>query len=154
MASDGSRAPARRAISNEIAPVPTPDVPPTAGARKPRRLSPEEAAERAKHIGTVVAAYVDGATGAGLKSPPPGLRSRVGKQARELLAEDWDIDFLIDSARRMGATEFNDLGVQVRKDDARANGHGGDSPADKREQAQQARAARAMERARAREESA
>ncbi len=100
-------------------------VPPTAGGRSPRRrLTPAEAAERGKHVGDVVGAYVDGATEAGMKAPPPGLRSRVGKQARELLAEDWDIDFLIDSARRMGASEFNDLGVQVRKDDAAVNGVG------------------------------
>lgn len=151
MASDGSRAPARRAISNEIAPTPTPDVPPTAGAARPRRrLTPAEVAERTRHVGEVVAAFVDGATEAGLKSPPPGLRSRVGKQARELLAEDWDIDFLIGSARRMGASEFNDLGVQVRKDDAAAKGISSASGS-RREQEHQAHASRAMQRALARE---
>jgi hypothetical protein len=125
MASDGSRAPARRAIPNGIAPTPAPGVPPTAGTAKPRRrLSADEVAERTRHVGEVVAAFVEGATDAGLKSPPPGLRSRVGKQARELLAEDWEIDFLIDSARRMGASEYSDLGTQVRKDDAAAHGVG------------------------------
>lgn len=112
-------------------------VPPTAGTAKPRRrLSPAEAAERTRHVGEIVAAFADGATGAGLMAPPASLRSRVGKQAKDLLAQDWDIDFLINSARRMGATEFNDLGTQVRKDDARAKGAppGGqaESPADQR----------------------
>ncbi|MGO8729855.1 MAG: hypothetical protein ACLQK8_24765 [Streptosporangiaceae bacterium] len=151
MASDGSRTPARRAISNEIAPTPEPMVPPTAGARKPRRLDPAEVAERTRHVGEVVAAYVDGATGAGLKSPPAPLRSRVGKQARELLAEDWEIDFLIGSARRMGAGEFNDLAVQVRKDDAAANGRSLSSAAGRREQEHQAQVSRALQRAAARE---
>lgn len=125
IASDGSRAPARRAISNEIAPTPAPDVPPTAGASRPRRrLTPAEVAERTRHVGEIVAAFVDGATEAGLKAPPASLRSRVGRQAKDLLAEDWDIDFLINSARTMGASEFNDLAVQVRKDDAAAHGVG------------------------------
>jgi len=34
----------------------------------------------------------------------------------------------VESARTMGAGEFNDLEVQVRKDDARAKGLGGPSP--------------------------
>jgi len=152
IASDGSRAPARRAISKEIAPVPAPDVPPTAGAARPRRrLDPAEAAERGRHVGEVVAAYVDGATGAGLKAPAASLRSRVGKQARGLLGEDWEIDFLIESARNMGATEFNDLAVQVRKDDAAANGQTQLSAAARREQERRAQAERAMLRAVAKE---
>lgn len=125
MASDGSRAPAHRAISNEIAPspTPTPDVPPTAGAVKPRRrLPPDEAASRQRHVGEIVAAFVDGATEAGLRSPPAPLRARVGKQAKAILSEDWPIDFLIASARRMGAGEFSDLATQARKDDAAAKG--------------------------------
>lgn len=127
MASDGSRAPARRAISKEIAPTPVPDpgpgVPPTAGAAPARRrLPPAEVAERQRHVGEVVAAFADGATDAGMRSPPAPLRARVGKQARALLGEDWPIDALIESARRMGAGEFNDLAVQVRKDEAAAKG--------------------------------
>jgi len=151
IASDGSRAPARRAIPNGIAPTPAPDVPPTAGVRKPRRLGPAEVAERTRHVGEVVAAYVDGATEAGIKSPPAPLRSRVGKQARALLAEDWEIDFLIDSARRMGAGEFNDLAVQVRKDDAAAKGRITPTPGGRREQEHQAQVSRALQRAAARE---
>jgi hypothetical protein len=97
-------------------------VPPTAGAVEPRRRGPTSDEDRTRHVGDVVAAYVDGATAAGLKAPPANLRARVGKQARALLGENWEIDFLIKSARRMGAGEFNDLAVQVRKDDAAANG--------------------------------
>jgi hypothetical protein len=149
MASDGSRAPARRAISKEIAPTPAPDVPPTAGARR-RRLDPAEAAERGRHVGEVVAAYVDGATGAGLMAPPAPLRSRVGKQARELLGEDWEIDFLVDSARRMGAGAFNDLAIQVRKDDAAAKGVTGQG-GDRQQQTTNEKFTRAMQRAQAKE---
>ena len=100
MASDGSRAPARRAIPNGIAPEPVPEpVPPSAGASKPRRAGgPGE-----PHIGTVVAAYADGATSAGLQSPPSKLRARVGKDARQLVKEGWPITFLIECAGRLGA---------------------------------------------------
>lgn len=95
-------------------------VPPTADAGKPR---PAKAAPPSEaNIGTVVAAYVDGATEAGLKGPASSLRARVGKQARLLLADGYDIGQLVESARRMGAGEWNDLAVQVRKDDASANG--------------------------------
>lgn len=142
VANDGSRTPAHRAISKEIAiPLPEP-VPPSADTDEPRQ----------PNVGDIVAAFVDGATGAGLKNPPSNLRARVGRDARKLIAEGWDAEFLVGSARRMGATEFNDLAIQARKDDAAAAGVGGrDSPADKREQAHQAQLTRALERARARE---
>lgn len=118
MASDGSRAPARWAIPNGIAPTPAPiPVPPTAGAVEPRQ----------PNAGDVVAAFADSATAAGLKSPPASLRARLGKQARELIAEGWPPDFLVGCAHRMGPTGFNDLAVQARKDDAAANGHNGNS---------------------------
>ncbi len=118
VANDGSRAPARRAISKEIAsPLPEP-VPPSADADEPRR----------PNVGDIVAAFADGATSAGLKSPPSNLRARVGRDARKLIAEGWDVDFLIGSAHRMGATEFNDLAIQARKDDAAASANGRDSP--------------------------
>jgi hypothetical protein len=121
MASDGSRAPARRAISYEIAPVPVPvPVPPSAGADKPRRpAGPGE-----PHIGTVVAAYADGATNAGLRSPASKLRARVGKDARQLAQEGWPIAFLVECAERLGASGYDDLAVQARRDDANANGRG------------------------------
>lgn len=134
---------------------PNPDpVPPTAGAKPARRrLQDAEIAKRQRHVGEVVAAFVDGATSAGLHSPAAPLRSRVGKQARALLGEDWPIDFLIESARRMGAGEFNDLAVQVRKDEVAAKGvtGAGTSPA-KGQQATDAMFGRAMQRAREREE--
>lgn len=102
-------------------------VPPSAGAKTTRRRLPKsEAAERQRHVGEIVAAFVDGATDAGLHAPPASLRSRVGRQAKELLTEDWPIDFLIGCAQRMGASEFSDLAVQVRRDDATAKGR--DSP--------------------------
>ena len=113
MASDGSRAHARRAIPNGIAPVPVPDpVPPSAGAGKPRR-SPQPGEP---HIGTVVAAYADGATNAGLRSPASKLRARVGKDARQLAQEGWPIAFLVECAERLGASGYDDLAVQARRD--------------------------------------
>ena len=140
IANDGSRTPARRAISKEIAiPLPEP-VPPSAGADEPRR----------PHVGDIVGAFAEGATSAGLLNPPANIRARVGKDARQLIAEGYDPDFLVGCARRMGPTGFNDLTAQARLDDANASGHGRDSP-DKREQARQAHANRAMQRAQARE---
>lgn len=149
MASDGSRAPARRAIPNGIAPVPVPDpVPPSAGAGKPRR-SPQPGEP---HIGTVVAAYADGATNAGLRSPASKLRARVGKDARQLAQEGWPIAFLVECAERLGASGYDDLAVQARRDDAQANGRGPSSAATGRQQqAEQEQFARQMARAAQRE---
>ena len=78
--------------------------------------------------GTVVGAYVDGARDAGQPDPAASLRARVGKQARQLLAEGYDIAALITAAKRMGAGEWNDLAVQVRKDAAASNGQGSGAP--------------------------
>jgi hypothetical protein len=78
--------------------------------------------ERAKHAGDVVAAFVSGAVNAGQPEPATSLRARVGKQARQMLAEGYDAETLINSARNMGAGEWNDLAVQVRKDAAAATG--------------------------------
>jgi hypothetical protein len=116
MASDGSRAPARRAIPKGIAPVPVPvPVPPTAGA---------DGAE--PNPAPIVAAFIDGATGAGLKRPDAKITARVGKQAREMLAEGiYTADELTEAARNMGAGEWNDLAVQARKDNAKAKGRAG-----------------------------
>jgi hypothetical protein len=122
VASDGSRAPARRAISKEIAPVPVP-VPTSSGADEPRHRDPSG------NVGDVVAAFVDGATANGQPAPASKLRARVGKDARSLLADGFDLETLIDSARNMGAGEWNDLAVQVRKDAAAANGRA--SPANR-----------------------
>ena len=74
--------------------------------------------------GPIVAAYIEGAEGAGLKRPASSLCARVGKQARQLLNDGYSEETLVASARTMGASEWNDLAVQVRKDDAAANGTG------------------------------
>lgn len=111
------------------------NIPPTAGADKPRR--PRKDPPSDANIGTVVAAYVDGATTAGQPPPASSLKARVGKQARQLLADGYDIAALIESAKRMGAGEWNDLAVQVRKDSAKANGSssGGESTGTQRARA-------------------
>ena len=98
-------------------------VPTTSDAAKPRRQSAKaDDPERARHAGDVVAAFVDGAVSAGQPEPATALRARVGKQARQLLAEGYDAEDLIKSAYRMGAGAWNDLAVQLRKDAAAANG--------------------------------
>jgi hypothetical protein len=98
-------------------------IPATPDAGKPRRPSVKaDDPERAKHAGDVVAAFVEGAVGAGQPEPPTAIRARVGKQARQLLAEGYDAEVLIKSARTMGAGEWNDLAIQVRKDAAAVNG--------------------------------
>lgn len=72
----------------------------------------------------VVAAFTEGAKEAGLKRPDASIVARVGRQARQILTEGtYTLDELVRSARTMGAGEWNDLAVQVRKDDAAANGH-------------------------------
>lgn len=76
------------------------------------------------NVGDVVAAYVDGARSGGQPDPASSLRARVGKQARQLLAEGIEASTLIDSARSMGRGQWNDLAVQVRKDAAERNGNG------------------------------
>ena len=99
-------------------------VPPTAGADKPRQPDPAAGPERAKNIGDVVGAFIDGATASGQPRPSSSIVARIGKQARQLLAEGYDVEALIKSAHTMGAGEWNDLAVQVRKDAAAANGNG------------------------------
>lgn len=98
-------------------------VPPTVDAAKPRRRSAKaDDPERAKHAGDIVAAFVSGAVDAGQPEPATSLRARVGKQARQMLTEGYDAETLIGSARNMGAGEWNDLAVQVRKDAAATTG--------------------------------
>jgi hypothetical protein len=98
-------------------------IPATPDADKPRRRSKAEDPQRAKHAGDVVAAFVDGAVGSGQPEPAQNLRARVGRDARQLLAEGYDAETLIKAAHTMGAGEWHDLAVQVRKD-AAASGHG------------------------------
>lgn len=126
----------------------SPAGPPPAGAAPPRAARAPR--QPSNNTGDVIASFVEGAVAAGLMRPPQDIRKRVGSQAGRLLAEKVPLQSLIDSARLMGATEFNDLAVQVRKDDARANGHGGSS-AESRQQAVNDQFQRALERARQRE---
>jgi hypothetical protein len=98
-------------------------VPATPDADKPRRPDPATEPERAKNVGDVVGAFIDGATGSGQPKPGSSIVARVGKQARQLLAEGYDVEALIKSAHTMGAGEWNDLAVQVRKDAAAATGN-------------------------------
>lgn len=131
MTSDGSRAPAHRAIPNGIAPVPAP-VPPTAGAGKPRARRPAKPRATAPNAGEVVAAYVDGALAATLPRPDESLRKRVGKQAGEIMARGTaTFDALLTAAWNMGAIGWNDLAVQLQRDAAAAKGSG-ESAADQR----------------------
>lgn len=132
-------------------------VPPTAGAAAPtpaaapatpRRQAKTEDPERAKHAGDIVAAFVEGAASTGQPPPAASIKARVGKQARQLLAENYDAETLITSAYRMGAGEWNDLAVQVRKD---AAGGRASPPADRRQQETDAKFDRAMQRALQRE---
>jgi len=83
---------------------------------------------RGLNVGDIVAAYVEGATSSGQPRPATSLCARVGKQARQLLQDGYDAATLAASARTMGAGEWNDLAVQVRKD-AAGNGTGGRRPA-------------------------
>ena len=103
-----------------------PSLPATPDADKPRRRSKAEDPERAKNAGDVVAAFMDGAQSSGQPEPATSIRARVGRDARTLLAEGYDVETLIKSAYRMGMGEWNDLAVQVRKD---AAGSGPGSPA-------------------------
>lgn len=97
-------------------------VPPSAGAGKPPRRRPS--ASSGPNAGTVVAAYIDGARAAGLSDPGRTLANRVGKQARQLL-DKHPIEQIIESAQRLGASGYNDLEAQVRRDEALARGIGG-----------------------------
>jgi hypothetical protein len=122
VASDGSRAPARRAIPKGIAPTPTPiPVPPSAGAGAPAAAAqasfdgmPTDP-EPEIHSGHIVGAYCDGATKAGLSAPSSKLRARVGRDARTLLGDDKDPHLLLEAAFEMGGSGHNDLDVAYRR---------------------------------------
>lgn len=94
------------------------DTTPLRGGKPPK--APSEL-----NVGDIVGAYVDGARASGQPDPPSNLRARVGKQARELVAEGFAVSALIESAHRMGRGEWNDLAVQIRKDAAAKNGRSG-----------------------------
>ena len=122
-----------RAPSPALFPAPqSPAVPPPAAAD-----------DGEPNPGPIVAAFVEGSAAAGLKRPGANIIARVGKQARQMLAEGtYTPDELIASARNMGSGEWNDLAVQARKDDAAVNGRAGAA-------GQPARESTAMQRARA-----
>ncbi len=86
--------------SNEATPVPVPttsarDAPPDAGA--------------------VVAAFVDSARGSGFDRPGKSVIGRVGKAARQLLAEGGTRADLLIAAQRLGANGWDDLEREVRR---------------------------------------
>lgn len=104
---------------------PTPDT--EGSLREPQAEAevPATPGAGAPNPAPVVAAFTEGAKAAGLKRPDASIVARVGKQARQMLAEGtYTLEELIRSARTMGAGEWNDLAVQVRKDNAAANGRG------------------------------
>ena len=119
-------------------PVP-PELLPTGDAKKgSRKGSPNPSAKASDlNVSHVVAAYVDGATEAGLDTPGSPLKGRVGRQARELLREGKPIDKLIDAARHMGAVGWDDLARQLQRDSAKG-APGGPSSSTSTERAQQA----------------
>jgi hypothetical protein len=65
--------------------------------------------------GSIVAAFVDGATTAGLSRPGPSIRGRVGKAAQRLLRDGQDPRTLDAAARRLGAGGWDDLEREVRR---------------------------------------
>ena len=93
-------------------------------AAKPRQRAKADDPERAKHAGDVVAAFVEGAVSSGQEEPASTLKARVGRDARKLLSEGRPAETLIDAARRMGAGEYLDLAMQLRKDSAAKTGNG------------------------------
>jgi hypothetical protein len=64
---------------------------------------------------TIVAAYMDGAAAAGRDRPAGGLPARVGKQAKQLLAEGIPIEKLTEAANQMGRAGWNDLALQLQR---------------------------------------
>lgn len=112
-ANDGSRAPARRAIPNGIAPTPTPiPVPPSAGGEPPR--PPDD---RPINAGDVVAAFVDGARTCEMPHTE-SLRGRVGKRASALIKEGIGAQRLLTAAFNCGAQGWTDLDTQLQRDAA------------------------------------
>jgi hypothetical protein len=115
VANDGSRAPARRAISKEIAPVPVPVpeelFPPTAGAGAHTEDSEAGA-------GQVVAAYYRGAKDGKHPRPAATLGARIGKQAKQMLSEGTSLDALVEAAFDTGKAGYQDLAVQIQRNSA------------------------------------
>lgn len=92
--------------SNEATPEPEP-VPTTSAL-----------AARATDPGTVVAAFIDGATSNGMSRPGPRIVGQVAKAAGALLGQGQDPDALITAARRLGANGWDNLEREVRRVEA------------------------------------
>ncbi len=85
---------------------------------KPSAAAPPRALSIARDpIGTqaVVAAYLEGAENADLPKPEKTLVSRVGKQAKAMLATTGH-DSLVTAARACGANGWSDLATQLQRD--------------------------------------
>lgn len=68
------------------------------------------------HLGNVVAAYVEGATTAGLPRPSERLRGKVGRDARRLAEKEHvPIPALITAARSMGSRGWDDLDREIQR---------------------------------------
>ena len=81
---------------------------PTTSDIEPRDVEP--------NIGQVVAAYVDGATLAGLPRPSERLRGKVGRDARRLAEkEQVPVAALIAAARSMGERGWDDIDRELQR---------------------------------------
>ena len=73
------------------------------------------------NLAKVVAAYVEGATNAGLPRPTERLRGKVGKDAKRLATKDHvPISALIVAARSMGSRGWDDLDRELQRVGANA----------------------------------
>lgn len=90
--------------------TPSPTVPPPAGA------------VALPGNGTVVAAFIEGAHDAGMDRPGRSIIARVGKAAKQLLADGANERDVLDAARRLGAGGWDDLEREVRRLQAERRG--------------------------------
>lgn len=90
------------------------------GGKPPRTLTavPDE------HAGSVVAAYVDGATSAGKPRPSEKLRGKVGRDGKRLLGEGVPLAEVVAAARSCGARGWDDLDRERQQPQRRAVGDG------------------------------
>lgn len=69
----------------------------------------------------VVKAYVEAANDAQMPAPEAS-QAKVDRSARQLLAEGYDIDIVIETARNAAPGGWTDLAQQMQRDAARTNG--------------------------------
>lgn len=127
-ANDGSRAPARRAISKEIAPSPIPKpgsslaadrLPDDDQAVLDGMPTPPQDPPPAVRANDVVSAFVDASRAAGLDDPTSGIINKVARDAKRLLDKDKvDPAKLLTAAQIMGENGYQSLDVQLRRMDA------------------------------------